>query len=303
MTKELAVKETATIDIGTVLTKALEHGTSTENLERLLNLSQQIKAEAAKDAFFDAMTQFQKTCPAIKRTKQVSGSIRYNYAPIEDITEVVRPLLTKLGFSYRFEPDFETENNKDYVIVTCVISHIGGHSERSSMRCPVDYNGRMNSAQATASAMTYAKRYSLCNALGINPDEDDDALNAGGNPQNATAIVNVTPGQTLAQAPNWQSTVKVAQPVINISPPVISQPPAPKISLDVEQQEVMEKFSKFKASCEMTRQIIGDSDYAKLLIENNIDLDQVDPKDVDAQTAIWRVLKAAEYVVRERMGK
>ena len=60
------------------------------------------------------------------------------------------------------------------------MTHILGHSESSDFEVPIDTEGYMTAPQKYASALTFAKRYSLCNALGISTgDEDTDATDVG----------------------------------------------------------------------------------------------------------------------------
>ena len=52
-----------------------------------------------------------------------------------------------------------------------------GHTQRVAVRVPIDKSGYMNPTQQHGSAISYAKRYALCDAFGIlTADEDDDAI-------------------------------------------------------------------------------------------------------------------------------
>lgn len=172
---------------------ALAQGISVEGLERLLGMHERLKADAAREAYFDAVTGFQSECPVIPKTKTVRGSYSYSYAPLDVIVATVSPLLAKHGLSYRFDTRFE--ESPPAQVVTCVVTHRQGHSEQSEFRAPVDTGARMNTMQQSASSLTYAKRYAFCNALGIlTGDEDDDSRSSSAQSPRVNTTRQPTPG-------------------------------------------------------------------------------------------------------------
>jgi len=64
-------------------------------------------------------------------------------------------------------------NEPGFITAVCKITHNLGHSEESAFRIPIDTEGYMSAPQKYASALTFAKRYAFCNALGILTGEDD----------------------------------------------------------------------------------------------------------------------------------
>lgn len=162
-----------------LIAQAIDKGVSIETMERLLAMRRELKAEQAKEAFDQAFSDFQGECPIIKKTKRVMNkdktSVRYVYAPLDDIVEQVKPYLQKHGLSYTI--DIPHEDNWVKSVVT--LTHSAGHSQQSSFKVPVDKEAYMNAQQQYASAVTFTKRYAFCNALGIlTGDEDDDAQTA-----------------------------------------------------------------------------------------------------------------------------
>jgi ERF superfamily protein len=154
---------------------AIERQTPVESLEKLLAMAERLKADAAREAFFNALAAFQGECPTIKKNTQVydkHGRKRYRYAPLEDIVAQVGPLLRKHGFAHTEDSEVEV----GWVIGTCTAHHIGGHKETSTFKVPIQSDAYMNEAQKYASALTFAKRYAFCARFGIlTGDEDDDA--------------------------------------------------------------------------------------------------------------------------------
>jgi hypothetical protein len=154
-----------------LIQRAIDANVPVESLEKLLEMRRVLKQEAAKEAFFWALAQFQNECPAIE--KQVDVDNKYKYAPFEHIAKVIRPLLTKHGFSYTFNAEYIHSNNVTMQRVTCRL-HREGHTESSEFTAPAVGTKLMNATQIAASALTYGKRYSLCGALGLTVGKDVD---------------------------------------------------------------------------------------------------------------------------------
>jgi len=159
-----------------IIAQAVQAGASVETMERLFALRKEMKAEAAQEAFVRAMARFQAECPVIEKSKKVLNkdgrTVRYQYAPLDAIVTTVRPILAKCGMSY----SIDTINDDTGITATCKVTHELGHSDTSSFKVPVDKEGFMTAPQKVASALTFAKRYAFCNALGIlTGDEDTDA--------------------------------------------------------------------------------------------------------------------------------
>lgn len=201
----LALAEREPQSIEGLIALAIKHGAAVEPLERLMAMRLTLKAEAAQEAFLEALSAFQSECPVIHKrkvatvTSQTGGSYQYRYAPLEDIVKATSPIMRRHGLSYRFDTRFETEPAA--IVVICVASHRDGHAEISEFRSPIDQGARMNVMQRSASSLTYAKRYAFCNAFGIlTGDEDDDGQGSGsgGGPQTAR----VAPVRTQPVAPD-----------------------------------------------------------------------------------------------------
>lgn len=189
------------------ITLAIEKNVPVETLERLLALRDKIQADNARDMFFRALSLFQSKCPVIPKEKTAgNGNFTYKYAPLEVIVKHIGPLLNECGLSFTFDTE-DTESDKTTI---CTVHHIAGHSEKSRFKVPIDKTARMNDTQKQGSAGTYAKRYALCNALGIlTGDEDDDGAHA-------------TPG--AAGQPQPQTTKQPEQPKAPASAPSAPQP-------------------------------------------------------------------------------
>lgn len=163
-----------------LISEAIKAGASIETLERIFSLREKVKAEQAKEAFVAATAKFQSEVPMIQKTKKVMNkdgrTVRYQYAPIESIVQQIKKPLVANGLSYRFE----TAQEGGLIKATCILTHLLGHSEQSTFEVMVDSDGFMTAPQKSASALTFAKRYALCNVTGVSTgDEDTDATDVG----------------------------------------------------------------------------------------------------------------------------
>ena len=117
-------------------------------------------------ALYKALADFQQEVPVIKKNASGYG---YKFADLEEINNVIKPLLKKHGLGY-LQPLSGSS-------VTTVLFHIeSGESITGSTDIPqgVILKGQ-NEFQVLGSAITYLRRYSLSSMLGLVTDEDADA--------------------------------------------------------------------------------------------------------------------------------
>jgi hypothetical protein len=97
------------------------------------------------------------------------GSYSYDYADLADTLQCVRPVLAKHGLAV-LQP-VTTDPEHELVVVTTVIIHTSGERlDLGALGLPLGQG-----AQATGSAVTYARRYALTAALGLAAEDDDGA--------------------------------------------------------------------------------------------------------------------------------
>jgi hypothetical protein len=157
---------------------AIQTGASMEILERLLDVRERLRKEQAETAYRESMSAFQSECPVVIKRKKVfnkDNTIRYKYAPLDDIVRAVQPFIGKHEFSF----DIKTEQILEpapMITAHVKISHAAGYSETSSFGVPTDKDAYMSEPQKWLSAATFAKRIAFCNGFGImTGDEDNDA--------------------------------------------------------------------------------------------------------------------------------
>lgn len=156
-------------DISRILQFAVESKVPVDTIERLVALKERMDAKSAAMEFNMALAAFQAECPPIKKTSRATittksgGQYAYSYAELDQIAQTTRPLLTKHGLSYSWDSDLE--GNK--LVCTCTLRHVAGHSQSAKFSVSTDTASAMSDQQKVAAALTYARRQSLIQALGL----------------------------------------------------------------------------------------------------------------------------------------
>ncbi len=158
-------------------------GTTSENVEvikGMMDLYERDQANRAVREFNFAFAKLQSELSSVNATRQVpnkDGSVRYRFAPYEDIMETVKPVLIANGFAISFTTRF-MEGGR--MVSICTLRHVGGFSQSNEFAVRIG-GGPPGSTetQADGAAKTYAKRGALCDALNIVVEHDDDARMIG----------------------------------------------------------------------------------------------------------------------------
>lgn len=147
---------------------ALDPNADVSKLEKMIELQERVMANQAKAQFDQAMLNFQIEKPILEKSSQGHNS---KYAKLEYIQATVEPVLRKFGLFIRWSTQ-ATQSGKTRV--TCICTHIGGHSETSSMDVNPDKGGSKSEIQADGSAISYAQRYTMRSLLGLVISADTD---------------------------------------------------------------------------------------------------------------------------------
>lgn len=167
---ELSVAETSQLNPSALLHLAVQQNFDIEKLEKLLQLQRQWQEEIERREFLSAISNFQFQCPPLEKTKKVAfGNTKYSYAPLGEIESAIKKAMRENGLSKRWE----IEDTGDKIICTCIISHLKGHSEKTTMHGSKDSSGGKNEIQQRGSTISYLQRYTLIAALGISTADED----------------------------------------------------------------------------------------------------------------------------------
>lgn len=161
-----------------MLQTVIQGGVTAENaaaFEKLIELHWKMQERDAERDFASAFVALQAEIPNVKAVKAVpnkDGTVRYKFAPYEEIMEQVSPLLKKHGFTVTFSTDYKDNR----LIKTCTLQHTSGHSKSNSYAVRIGSGPPGSSeTQADGAAATYAKRGALSDCLNIVTEKDDDA--------------------------------------------------------------------------------------------------------------------------------
>lgn len=146
-------------------------------LRELLAIQREWEQHEAQKAFEAAMVRLKAAMPSVlerDKTVDFTGSAgkrtHYTHTSLAAAMEAVTPHLTEHGFSLSWTP----ATAQGQVSVTCVLTHIGGHSKATTINAPVDTSGNKSPAQGVASTITLLQRYTALALLGIATADMDE---------------------------------------------------------------------------------------------------------------------------------
>lgn len=171
-----ALVATAPATPADIVLYAMKNGGSIAEIREFMQLQREWEADQARKAYVADMAAFKLDPPEIIKDKlvQFSGT-SYTHATLGNVTGAIIEGLARHGFSHRWD----TEQSGANIVVTCILTHKMGHSERTTLSAGKDDSGKKNSIQQMASAITYLQRYTLLGATGLaTKDQDDDGAGA-----------------------------------------------------------------------------------------------------------------------------
>lgn len=169
---EAQVPEVAAITPMTMLNMAVAQGADLEKLEKLMALQERWEANEARKAYVSAMNAFKADPPEVFKSKHVAyKEVKYDHALLEDAVEAIGSALSKHGLSFRWDCE---QLDGGIVVVSCIVTHVQGHFEKTTMRAGLDTSGSKNNIQALGSTVTYLQRYTLFAATGLAAKGVDD---------------------------------------------------------------------------------------------------------------------------------
>lgn len=149
---------------------------SPDRLAALLDVQERMIDRQALMDFNKAKMLAMMEMPVIDRNGVIQNhktrEVQSRYARFEDIDRIVRPICNKHGLVYSFNVD---EGDRGAVKVSCELGHVGGYVKiYGPLSLPLDTSGAKNATQGAGSAVSYGKRYTLCAALNIVTEHQDD---------------------------------------------------------------------------------------------------------------------------------
>jgi hypothetical protein len=160
--------ETTHVDL---LRAAVENGASYETIVKLAELQERAKTRDAVELFNSAMATAKGSIgPILKDMEGGQGRDTYMYASMAQVARAVDPQITPLGLSYRFR----SSQIGTSVTMTCVTTHMNGHSEETSLTGDVEHSDRLTPMQCLSAAVSMLQRLTLMAAFGLSAYQDTD---------------------------------------------------------------------------------------------------------------------------------
>lgn len=132
------------------------------------------KSESIKNLAI-ALSKFQSEVENPKNTAD-NPFYRSKYAPLQDVLNTVRPLLSKHGLSVVQSPAGDGE----LISITTLLLHESGEWIEFD---PLVLKAEKVTPQGAGSMITYGRRYALSAVLGISSEDDDDGNSLEDNKQ------------------------------------------------------------------------------------------------------------------------
>lgn len=225
------------------------------------------KIEKVKHAsIYEALAAFQGEELSIKKTKQFgkdTDAMKFMYASLDDVLDVVRPLTSKHGLSFTWQEAAEGK-------IQCVLYHeTYANGEVSTVEKgddPLQKDARVTTTTqeknvirsmpvtvARSGAMrtigdnsTYARRYTLCEVLGVASEEDKDAPVAEESAQNASKTAFSLMKEKIEKGDKEKIEKQVG--IINRELATIKAKKAPQLGLKKEQYEELLHIAEARIS-------------------------------------------------------
>lgn len=125
------------------------------------------------DTLASALAELQKQLPEVRKGEtaevqtKAGGKYTYQYADLADVSAAVLPRLAGVGLSFSSKPTLdEGEFGLAYTL-----RHTSGEQDQGWYPLP---DPTRHTPQEIGSAITYARRYTLCAITGVAPGGDDD---------------------------------------------------------------------------------------------------------------------------------
>jgi hypothetical protein len=163
-----------------MLAIAVERGDDIERLRQLMDLRDRWEAAEAKKAYVAAFAEFKRNMPDVVKD-MLNKQYGSDYSSLANLVNTVNRSLGEYGLNARWEPD-----QSETIAVTCILTHVDGHSEKVTLRGPPDTTGQKNALQQIKSTLTYLEGATFQAITGVvarSASKDDDGNGAGGKPE------------------------------------------------------------------------------------------------------------------------
>jgi hypothetical protein len=154
---QLTHREPTIMEIVSQLAQHPDLGKHVDAMERLLAMKERSEDREAMRLYADALAEFQANMPVVEKHGEikVKGVLRSKYALIEDIDDIIRPLMREYGFAFMLSEIGVKDGMREF---SGTLSHRGGHKESLIVHMPLDKSEFRSAVQSEGSTISYARR-------------------------------------------------------------------------------------------------------------------------------------------------
>lgn len=163
-----------------MIQSAIDQKLDPDQLRTLVDMQREWQQDRAREAYNMSMKLAQEEMPIVVRDA-VNNHTKKRYAKLETVSNQIKPIYTKHGFSLSYGT--ESSQLEKHVRVICDCMHDKGHTRTYRGDFPYDEEGAKGNAnktaiQAVGSTLSYARRYLKLMIFDVTvADEDNDGQN------------------------------------------------------------------------------------------------------------------------------
>jgi hypothetical protein len=158
---------------------ALQNGRTMEEIKFLYDMRNQELARIALLDFREAKKNFLKAVPRLYKNREANfgetsrgaQGASYRFSDLDNLINTVKGAEADAGLSHDWKTSYDDKNN---LVITCILSHVGGHSETDTLKWPPDKSGGKTDIHAMKSTVSYLRRATLESVLGLSQGGDDN---------------------------------------------------------------------------------------------------------------------------------
>lgn len=128
-----------------------------EVMKELIKMKEHQEDREARRVFSQALQQMQASIAPITRDGEiiVKGIVRSRYATMDQLDDVLRPLMKEYGFSFQMS---EVGIEEGMRVFTGTLMHSNGQDQTLMVRLPLDKSDFRSVVQSEAATISYARR-------------------------------------------------------------------------------------------------------------------------------------------------
>ena len=182
--QDIAVDSQSSNMLAQIIEASRNPEVNAEKMEAMANLAIRLQDRELQQEFNRDLNAAILEMPVITKTGQIKipgkngapDRVQGTFARFEDLNRVVKPILARHNLTITFKL------RSDDLKPECapVLRHTNGHVDQGEfLAAPVDSSGSKNNTQGVGSTTSYLKRYTMCAALNVITEGEDNDGSGG----------------------------------------------------------------------------------------------------------------------------